>query len=296
MPNGIFYEEYFIVNYDKLERDLQDPYDVTTWGKYIWNNTSENTLIINNTFKNDYFVYDKFYNSFIEPVGCYDIITLNVNNFISINNNDAEELCITHLFEFIQHHVKLCMCVQEIKFTRLNKIIDLCKVRGLFHSCSAISSIYNSHVNIIISKVPIHILEINSLINVKNFAHARQYTLFTIENISEKFLTTQLELYPSLYHMKNPSTINSIIRLKQMHQIFELAPDFIIGDLNIAYYNNYDLKFLTSRYSINCNPIDRKTTAYGTTTDYICSKYPKVYDTFVINYKYSDHNAVGINL
>lgn len=298
---GVLHNEYYIINQDKLIRDKTNKYDVNNWMHHLWGEGKllkyNPNLVINCAFSNEDFCHDMFYNSFYETSDVYDIATLNVHHFESINMNDTEDECMDGLIQFAKTNVKFFVCVQEIKQEQIPQLIEKIEKANLYHTFDNFEGKDNlEHLaNVVISHKPINILEKKFLKSQKFREKYRYYILFQVDGINQKFACTHLEIISSVKKIRNPQTYNATIRVYQIHQLIKLSPDFIIGDLNINIANRAEMVYISNYYSMNVANHTEYTTPYNNRVDYICSKYPNIYDTFIVPYKYSDHRAVCMN-
>jgi hypothetical protein len=225
----------------------------------------------------------------------FKIMSLNVNNFISINLDDKKEFIMHKLMELIvSYDIDIC-CLQE--YNTMTNIIDATKnsnykiIQNLDHAGLVI--LYKSSQiisNIYFFKLP----------NEK-FLNQNLFGLFFTTNIggeNKKICNTNLEIGKKFYDRSGSIyyagelvkiiNFNYNVRKKQLEKILNEEPDYIVGNFN---FNEFDAEydFITKKNSINYyTGLVDYTTSFAKQTDFIFSK-SKYKEFLKIKYQYSNH-------
>jgi endonuclease/exonuclease/phosphatase family metal-dependent hydrolase len=223
-----------------------------------------------------------------KPRNNLKIFTLNVNNFRSINLNDQPYYILEHILSLIE-----------------NLGIDICFLQEYYTDLQIESKIYKyiknpAHIGLVVlykKDLPIKNISSVKLQNESYFDQKRWILSFDIYN--KTFVGTQLEIGKKFYdrsgstyfanELYNIINFNLKLRKRQLKQILNLDPDFIVGDFN---FNNLDKEYdyLTKEEGYFAGLVG-STTPHGKQVDFIFSKKP--YKDFAkINFQYSDHQAV----
>jgi endonuclease/exonuclease/phosphatase family metal-dependent hydrolase len=218
------------------------------------------------------------------------VFTLNIHNFHSINLNDQPYYILEHLLSLID-----------------NLGIDICFLQEYYTDLEIESKKYKyikdpSHLGLVVlykKDLPITNISSVKLYNEQYFDQRRWILSFDLFN--KKFVNTHLEIGKRFFdrsgstfyanELYNIIKFNYNLRKKQLKQIINLEPDFIIGDFN---FNNLDLEYKFLIDEGYYTGLVGATTPFGKQVDFIFAKKPYNHYT-KINFQYSDHQAmVGI--
>ena len=213
------------------------------------------------------------------------IMTLNVNNFKSINLDDNPSFILDTLLSLVENmNVDMCF-LQEFN-------IDL-QIKSKKYNY-----IFNKELNglVVLYKNSLNIKNINffKLINERHFDQTRFCLHFNLNN--KKFATTHLNIGKGIYNRKgeilNPEDLYKMVnynyeyRKNQLNQILDKVPnpDFLIGEFNfLSFVKEFD--YLTKIKKYNCK-LFNDTTPFGEQTNFIFSKNPYKFFT-KIKFPYS---------
>ena len=268
-----------------FNRQTKNKYDWTNWGihSFVFNikefDLHEEYIGKNEGFKAFHFYRDSLLPS-IKTDGNYDFGTLNIHRLVSINKLYDKDICMKALLSFIKKHKLKFMCIQNMRYDDARVFNKFLSAEKLYSSIGDFERKYfkeSDVCNMVISSCNPIILD-NQLLT----GNRHHFILFKHTNYPYTFLNTTLV----------EGNENTQWRMQQLKQIAKIAPDYIIGTLNII-KGTVDYTLLKGiGYSLNSDEI------YGTTmnnlqTDYILSKIPKVITNIVtLNYKCSDHKAI----
>jgi len=217
------------------------------------------------------------------------IMSLNTNNFSSVNLNDQPYYILEYLFKLLdQLNIDICF-LQEY-----NTDLQIDSDKYLYIKSK------DHYGLVILYKKNLKITDIESFQLFNESFFPQKYCISFNLN-GKKFATTQLEIGKSftdrsgstyyadeLYKIIN---FNFALRKKQLKQIIDKIPDpnFIIGSFN---FNNLDKEFeyITKTEEYYTGLLDN-TTVSGKQVDFIFSKKP--YEFFTkINYQFSEHKPI----
>ncbi len=285
----------------QLIRDITDVYDWNNWEidkDFLLPATEFDFNFRDFGRKNDNYRMYKFYKKMREQTITsvdYDMCTLNVNKFRSINLKHSTEEAIAAVFQLFEKYKLKFICIQEVMTEHHKKLNEIAERKGLFTSISKFErdEFESAPHNVVISTAKIEILA-NKLLPHPELGGKRHYIHFKHPHFSGKtILNTHLTIFDSVGKSLLVCDKNIEARIKQLIALKTVNADYILGDLNITQHDSIDFQSLGAlMYSLNNRNIEN-TTAFNNQPDYIMSKLPEILtDVTAINYKYSDHRPV----
>lgn len=261
-------KEYMLNTNVLAERQPQKKYD---WESWEW---PSNFIMPIHTFNfnvqdylketigfNVYNFYKKMMIPNVKLNDSFDIGTLNVNNFKSINTKDSPQVCIRGVIDIMKENKLGFLVLQRVEkiFAQEFNSLSIAESLVLFNHTSGLSVISTSKIEVIDS--------------------GDDYIMFTHYNHGKcKFLCTEL---------------NGNNKIKTLEKLAKLKPNVILGSLNINKYDKGEYKYL-SNMGYATNDIDlESTTVSNDVADYILTQLPTTLSTCVaLNYHYSNHRLV----
>jgi hypothetical protein len=140
--NTMLYDksEYMIVSMDKISRFNSDKYDWEQWGvsDFILPN---DTFMLNTKYYlssmigfDSYNFYKKMLIPSVKLEEEFDIGTINVNKFNSINSIDTLNNCIKGIIDAFKNYSLKILCLQEIDTKVINELTSLLEAENLYAS------------------------------------------------------------------------------------------------------------------------------------------------------------------
>lgn len=320
---GVLHDEIVICDQDEnVERDINDPLDWYQWKHLIPINFDSEifkNFIYNKNFYSYGFVniFKNYYdnqldnkrNSHILDIirdtkPKFKFITLNVNSFMSPNNNDT--------FEIIINKIKNLLDIFNIDFCFLQEYCSNVSdeyIESIFTNYNILKSqkldLKNSKYfgNILLTKDKLNKYQFNVLSEYKN---VKRISLnFEINNKNAKdliFCSTQLEIGDS-YKERNQSfksheniidTYNKNVneRILEINKIIDIKPDVILGNFNFT-KDDPEYEHISNSYKDSIKE-EYHTLPNNERVDYIFTNKSKNINcnSYVVSYPYSKNLPV----